>query len=47
MISTASRVGIGNIAEFSLALATGGAGALFWMWVMAFLVVPQHLLKVP
>ncbi len=46
MISTASRVGIGNIAGI-LALATGGAGALFWMWVMAFLVVPQHLLKVP
>ncbi|HFP7575257.1 TPA: alanine:cation symporter family protein, partial [Campylobacter jejuni] len=36
MISTASRVGIGNIAGISLALATGGAGALFWMWVMAF-----------
>ncbi|MDX2323365.1 alanine:cation symporter family protein [Campylobacter hepaticus] len=36
MISTASRVGIGNIAGISLALTTGGAGALFWMWVMAF-----------
>ena len=36
MISTASRVGIGNIAGISLALASGGAGALFWMWLMAF-----------
>lgn len=36
MISTASRVGIGNIAGISVALALGGAGSLFWMWVMAF-----------
>lgn len=36
MISTASRVGIGNIAGISFALASGGAGALFWMWLMAF-----------
>lgn len=36
MISTASRVGIGNIAGISVALTLGGAGALFWMWLMAF-----------
>lgn len=36
MISTASRVGIGNIAGISVALVLGGAGALFWMWAMAF-----------
>lgn len=36
MISTASRVGIGNIAGISIAIAAGGAGALFWMWFMAF-----------
>ncbi len=36
MISTASRVGIGNIAGISVALVLGGAGALFWMWLMAF-----------
>lgn len=36
MISTASRVGIGNIAGISLAVVSGGAGAVFWMWVMAF-----------
>ncbi len=36
MISTASRVGIGNIAGISFALSSGGAGALFWMWIMAF-----------
>lgn len=36
MISTASRVGIGNIAGIATALTIGGAGSLFWMWVMAF-----------
>ena len=35
MISTASRVGTGNIAGIATAIATGGAGAVFWMWVMA------------
>lgn len=35
MISTASRVGTGNIAGVSTAIAAGGPGALFWMWVMA------------
>ena len=36
MISTASRVGTGNIAGVSTALCTGGPGAVFWMWVIAF-----------
>ncbi|ANV98116.1 amino acid carrier protein [Helicobacter enhydrae] len=35
-ISVASRVGIGNIAGIAVAIASGGAGAVFWMWVMAF-----------
>lgn len=37
MISTASRVGTGNIAGVATALATGGAGSIFWMWVIALL----------
>ncbi len=37
MISTASRVGTGNIAGVATAIALGGAGAVFWMWVMALL----------
>lgn len=37
MISTASRVGIGNIAGISAAIVAGGPGALFWMFIMAFL----------
>lgn len=35
MVSTASRVGTGNIAGVATAVATGGPGAVFWMWVMA------------
>ena len=35
MISTASRVGTGNIAGIATAIATGGAGAVFWMWITA------------
>ncbi len=37
MISTASRVGTGNIAGVATAIAIGGKGALFWMWVTALL----------
>lgn len=37
MVSTASRVGTGNIAGIATAVATGGPGAVFWMWVMALI----------
>jgi len=33
----ASTVGMGNIAGVAIAIATGGPGAIFWMWVSAFL----------
>lgn len=33
----ASNFGTGNISGMAIALATGGPGALVWMWVMAFL----------
>lgn len=36
-LTTAARVGIGNIIGVSMAVSTGGAGAIFWMWVVAFL----------
>ena len=36
-VSTASRVGVGNIAGVAIAIVTGGPGAVFWMWVIAFL----------
>ncbi|PTE15436.1 alanine/glycine:cation symporter family protein [Pseudogemmobacter blasticus] len=34
--SLASRVGTGNIAGVAVALVLGGPGAIFWMWVVAF-----------
>ncbi len=37
MVSTGSRVGTANIAGIATALATGGPGALFWMWIMALI----------
>src|SRR5690606_15732142 len=36
-MSLAGRVGTGNIAGVATAIAFGGPGAVFWMWVMAFL----------
>ena len=36
LLSTAMRVGPGNILGVTGAIAVGGPGALFWMWVSAF-----------
>lgn len=36
-ISAASRVGTGNIAGVATAIALGGPGAVFWMWMVALL----------
>ena len=33
-VSTASRVGVGNIAGVAIAIVTGGPGAVFWMWAL-------------
>lgn len=33
----ASRVGVGNVAGVAIAIAIGGPGAVFWMWMTAFL----------
>ena len=35
MVSTASRVGTGNIVGVTGAIIAGGPGAVFWMWVIA------------
>lgn len=37
MVSTASRVGTGNIIGVSVAICTGGFGAVFWMWLFAII----------
>ncbi len=36
-VSLASRVGTGNVAGVAIAIALGGPGAVFWMWVVALL----------
>lgn len=36
-VGLASRVGTGNIVGVAIALTLGGPGAIFWMWVVAFL----------
>jgi len=36
-ISTAARVGTGNIAGVATAIALGGPGAVFWMWLIALI----------
>ena len=37
MVSTASRVGTGNIVGVSTALCLGGYGSIFWMWIIAII----------
>ena len=37
MVSTASRVGTGNIIGVATAICLGGPGAIFWMWLTAFI----------
>ncbi|MBR6540932.1 MAG: alanine:cation symporter family protein [Bacteroidales bacterium] len=37
VVSLASRVGTGNLAGVASAIAVGGPGAVFWMWVIALL----------
>ena len=37
MVSTASRVGTGNIVGVSSAICMGGPGAVFWMWLIAII----------
>ena len=45
MVSTASRVGTGNIIGVSTALCLGGFGSVFWMWVIAILGAATALVE--
>lgn len=36
-VSTATRVGMGNLVGVVAAISAGGAGAVFWMWIIALL----------
>ena len=37
LVSTATRVGMGNLVGVVAAISVGGAGAVFWMWLMALI----------
>ena len=37
VVSTATRVGMGNLVGVVAAISAGGAGAVFWMWVTALI----------
>lgn len=41
----AATVGVGNIAGVATAIATGGPGAVFWMWLSAFLGCVPNIRK--
>lgn len=43
--SLASRVGVGNIVGVATALAIGGPGAIFWMWVVALVGMVTSLVE--
>lgn len=45
MVSTASRVGTGNIIGVSTALCLGGFGSVFWMWVIAVIGSASALIE--
>ena len=45
MVSTASRVGTGNIVGVSSAICIGGFGSVFWMWVIAIIGSASALIE--
>lgn len=45
MVSTASRVGTGNIIGVSTALCLGGFGSVFWMWIIALIGSASALIE--
>ncbi|QII47476.1 alanine:cation symporter family protein [Bacillus paralicheniformis] len=44
-ISMAARVGTGNITGIAIAIALGGPGAIFWMWVIAIIGSASSLVE--
>ena len=44
-ISSASRVGTGNLAGVAIAIFMGGAGAVFWMWVIALVGAASSMVE--
>ena len=44
-ISSASRVGTGNLAGVAIAIYMGGAGAVFWMWALAMIGAASSMIE--
>lgn len=44
-VAISAQIGTGNVAGVATAITAGGAGAIFWMWLSAFLVCPPFLPK--
>ena len=45
IVSTACRVGMGNLVGVVAAISAGGAGAVFWMWLIALLGAPTAFIE--
>ena len=45
MLTLAGRIGVGSIAGVSLAIYIGGAGTIFWLWVISILSLPLAFLE--
>ena len=46
IVATATRVGMGNLVGVVAAISAGGAGAVFWMWLLAPLLLQRaHWLR--
>ena len=44
IVSTATRVGMGNLVGVVAAISAGGAGAVFWIWIMAVFGVDRLII---
>ena len=42
-VSTATRVGMGNLVGVVAAISAGGAGAVFWMWISAIFPISSRM----
>lgn len=45
MLTLAGRIGVGSIAGVSLAIYIGGAGTIFWLWVISIISLPLAFLE--
>jgi Na+/alanine symporter len=44
-LSMGARIGVGNIAGVATAIATGGPGAVFWMWIFAIIGIVMAVIN--